>query len=244
MDVNITGAKILFELPFGIQITETQVNMWIVMIVLAIVCKWLTHNLKVKPTGKRQLVAETLVTMANNFVVNNAGKKFQKLAPFIAALFSLSLSCSLLGLLGMYSPTADLNTTLGWAILVFIMITYYKIKSNGVKGYLKGFMEPISIMLPINIIGEFATPISMALRMFGNAAIGGVISTLLYAALAFGSAALLGGLPDLISNIPLLQLGIPAVLSIYFDVISSVLQSFIFCMLTILYISLAAGEEN
>ncbi|MFV0341358.1 MAG: F0F1 ATP synthase subunit A [Anaerocolumna sp.] len=243
MSVEITGAKILLRLPFGIVITETQVNMWILMVVIALLCKWLTSNLKVKPTGKKQVVAEYLVNMATNFVRGNMGERFVGFTPFIAALFSLALFCSLSSLIGMYPPTSDLNTTLGWAIVVFFMIMYFKIKTNGVGGYLKGLTEPFPVLTPFNIIGEFSTPISMAFRMFGNVSSGVVISALVYAALAWLSSVVLQFLPGMLANIPLLQLGLPAILSIYFDLFSSVLQSFIFCMLTMLYVSSAASKE-
>lgn len=244
MSVEITGAKILLRLPFGIVITEAQVNMWLVMIAIIILCKWLTHKLQIKPTQKRQIIAEYIVNMVNNFVKENMGATYIGFAPFIAALFSLALFSSLSSLLGMYPPTADLNSALGWAILVFLMITYFKIKTNGVLGYAKGLTKPIFVLTPFNIIGEFATPISMAFRMFGNVASGVVISTLVYAALAMLSSVVLQWLPSVLADIPLLQLGIPAILSIYFDLFSGVLQAFIFCMLTMLYISMAASTED
>lgn len=244
MNVEITGAKILLRLPLGIVITETQVNMWIVMFAIALICKWLTHDLQIKPTKKRQVVAEYLVNISNNFLKENMGEGFLKYTPFIAALFAFASLCSLSSLIGMYPPTSDLNTTLGWSIVVFVMITYYKIKTNGVKGYAKGLTEPFAIMTPFNILGEFSTPISMAFRMFGNAASGVVISTLVYAGLAWLSTIALQWLPGVLAEIPILQLGIPAVLSIYFDLFSSVLQAFIFCMLTMLYVSSAANKDN
>jgi len=245
MSVEITGAKILFRLPFGIVITETQVNMWILMLVIVLLCKWLTRNLQVRrPAGRRQVIAEYLVNMANNFVRNNMGEAFRNFAPFIAALFSLAAFCSLSSLIGMYPPTADLNTTLGWAIVVFLMIMYFKLKTNGLFGYLKGLTEPIPVLMPFNIIGEFSTPISMSFRLFGNVSSGVVISTLVYAALAWLSSVVLQWLPGMLADIPLLQLGIPAILSIYFDLFSGILQAYIFCMLTMLYVSMAAGKES
>lgn len=246
-DIQVTGAKILFELPFGITITETQVNMWLVMIGITALCIWLTHDLKVRPTSKRQLVAEYLVKVATDFVEGNMGARFAGFTPYIAALFSLAMFSSLISLLGVYPPTSDLNTTLGWAAITFVLITYYKIKTNRVGGYLKGLTKPIFIMTPMNIIGEFSTPISMAFRMFGNVVSGSIISALVYAALAAANTALFGWLPGFLgqwaANYPILQLGIPAVLSLYFDVFSGVLQSFIFCMLTMLYIASAADTE-
>ena len=94
-DIEVKGAKILFELPFGLTITETQVNMWIVMAVVAALCIWLTHGMKVRPTSKRQIVAELLVKTVSNFVRNNMGERFAKrYTPYIAALFTLALGSS------------------------------------------------------------------------------------------------------------------------------------------------------
>lgn len=248
MNIEITGAKILFELPFGITITETQVNMWIAMALITGVCIWLTHGMKVKPTSRRQIIAEYLVTLVTNFVEENMGKKFKRYTPFIAALFSLALVSSLLSLVGLYAPTSDFNTTAGWALVVFVLITYYKIKSNGFLGYAKSLTEPVFVMLPMNIIGEFSTPISMAFRLFGNVASGAVVSTLVYAALAWLNNLVLGWLPgvlgEMAQKLPILQLGLPAILSLYFDIFSGILQAFIFCMLTMLYIASAAQTDE
>ena len=124
------------------------------------------------------------------------------------------------------------------------MITSQKIKTNGFGGYLKGFTTPIAVMTPFNILSELATPVSMACRHFGNILSGVVINALLYSALAVASSALLGLIPgivgDVLSQIPVLDVGIPAILSVYFDWFSGVMQAFIFCILTILYIANAA----
>ena len=248
MTIEVTGARILLELPFGITITATQVNMWLVMAGIAILCAWLTHDLKVRPTSKRQIIAEYLVKTVENFVTSNMGQKWKWFVPYIAALFSLAMCSSLISLLGMYPPTSDLSTTLGWALMTFVLITFYKIKTNGALGYAKGLTEPIFLMTPMNILGEFATPISMAFRMFGNVASGTVVSALIYAALAVLNKAVFGWLPGVLgewaAQFPILQLGLPAILSIYFDVFSGVLQAFIFCMLTMLYIASAAEKSN
>lgn len=129
---------------------------------------------------------------------------------------------------------------------VFTMITAQKIKTNGVGGYLKGFTTPIPVMTPFNILSELATPISMACRHFGNILSGVVINALIYGALALASRKLLGLIPgavgNVLSQIPVLDVGIPAVLSVYFDWFSGVMQAFIFCMLTVMYIANAAEE--
>ena len=139
-------------------------------------------------------------------------------------------------MVGLYPPTSDINIVGGWAILVFGIITYYKLKT-GLGPYLKGFTEPIFVMLPLNILGEIATPISMAFRHYGNVLSGTVISVLLSAALGGLSAMVLGWLPGFLADIPLFQIGIPAVLSVYFDIFSGCMQAFIFAMLTMLNVA-------
>ena len=183
---------------------------------------------------------------ANNLVRNNTGgTKFDRLIPFVAALFATSVVSNLISLTGILrSPTADLSTEAAWAVVVFIMITTEKIKSGGVLGYMKGFTEPIAVMTPFNILSELATPVSMACRHFGNILSGVVINGLIYAALAVASAALFSLIPgsvgEFLSHVPILSVGIPAILSFYFDWFSGVMQAFIFTMLTIMYIANAA----
>lgn len=250
MELDITGAKVLFTIPTDIpilgdfQFSETILVSWIVMILITGLCIWLTRDLKVEHISKRQAVAEWLVETAENFVIGNMSEKFRYFIPFVAALFATSVLSNLISLTGLRSPTADLSVEAAWAVVVFILITKEKIKAGGLGGYLKGFTQPIPILTPFNILSELATPISMACRHFGNILSGVVINALLYGALTVASAALFGLLPgllgDLLSQIPFLTVGIPAVLSVYFDWFSGVMQAFIFCMLTTMYISNAA----
>jgi F-type H+-transporting ATPase subunit a len=247
MELDVSGAKVFFTIPIDfpllgkIQISETMVVSWLVMLLITGLCIWLTHDLRVDNISKRQALAEMLVETAHNFVVGNAGERFAGMIPFIAALFA-----NMISLVGLRSPTADLSTEAAWAVIVFIMITGQKIKSGGIGGYLKGFTTPIPIMTPFNILSELATPVSMACRHFGNILSGVVINGLIYGALAVASSALLGLIPgvvgDLLSQIPILDVGIPAVLSVYFDWFTGFMQAFIFCMLTVMYIANAAEE--
>ena len=247
MEISIVGPKIYYTLPFEIpvlgqiQISETLVISWLVMAIITLLCIWLTHDLKEENISKRQAFAEMLVEMADKFVIGNMGEKFAYLVPFVAALFATSLVSNLISLLGFRSPTADVNTEAAWAIVVFIMITAQKIKTNGFGGYLKGFTTPIAVMTPFNILSELATPISLACRHFGNILSGVVINGLIYAALALASSKLLGLIPvfvgTLVEKLPILAVGVPAVLSVYFDWFTGVMQAFIFCILTLQYIN-------
>ena len=252
MELDINGAKILFTLPIDLpvlgplRISETMVVSWIVMILITGLCIWLTHDLKEENISKRQALAEMLVEMANKFVVGNMGEKFRYMIPFVAALFATSVVSNLISLIGLRSPTSDLSTEAAWAVVVFIMITAQKIKTSGFGGYLKGFTQPIPVMTPFNILSELATPVSMACRHFGNILSGVVIDGLIYAALATATKALFGLIPgavgSVLGTIPFLSVGLPAITSLYFDWFSGIMQAFIFCMLTVMYIANAAEE--
>ena len=171
------------------------------------------------------------------------GQRFMAFAPFAAAVMALSAFSSLMSLVGLRAPTADMNVVAGWAILCFALITHYKLK-GGLGYYLKGFTEPFLPFTPLNILGEVATPISMAFRHYGNVLSGSVVSALIAAGLASVSAAVFEKLPGVLGSIPFLQVGLPAVLSIYFDVFSGCLQAFIFAMLTMLNIAGGFPEDK
>lgn len=238
-DINIAGALIFFtvKLPFSdLPVTETQVNSLVVIWSIFWLCKYITHGISVRGGLKRQIIAEWIVEKTKSLVKGNMGEYFASFAPFVAAIMGLSAFSSLLTLIGLYPPTSDINTTAGWAILVFILITYYKFKCGPVH-YLKSFGDPVPFLAPLNIISEFATPVSMAFRHYGNVLSGSVISVLVATALQGVSHLIFGKLPGMLADIPFLQIGLPAVLSVYFDLFSGLLQAFIFAMLTMLYVS-------
>lgn len=244
--ISITGARIFFSIPMPLMplvITEAQVNTWLVMISITGLCLFLTHGIRENKGGFRQMAAEWIVDKLDGLVTANMDPVFHNTyAPFIGAIMALSVFSSLMTLFGLFPPTSDVNVIAGWGILVFILITKNKLKA-GVPNYLKGFTEPIAVMLPMNIIGEIATPVSMTFRHFGNVLSGSVISALVAWALSSASAALLGWLPGFLGEVPLLQIGIPAVLSAYFDVFSGCIQAFIFAMMTMFNISGAYPGE-
>ena len=244
--ISITGANVYFTIKMPIQdlpISEAQVNSVIVVLAVLFLCLFLTHGIKERPDSIRQHIAEYIVEQISSLVSGNMGARFSMFAPFVAAIMGISVFSSLLTLVGLFPPTSDINITAGWAILVFILITHYKLKCGPIY-YLKGFAEPIPLFAPLNVIGEIATPVSMAFRHYGNVLSGSVISVLVAAALQGLSAKLLSWLPGALAGFPLFQIGLPAVLSIYFDVFSGCLQAFIFAMLTMLYISNGFPEED
>lgn len=287
MELEVTGAFIYFTIPIfgGINITQTTISSLIVTALLCWAFVYFGKNLKKRPDGKQVLV-EKGVMMLRNMVAESMGEHNVHWVPFIGTIFLSSIFGSFIGLTGfLRSTTADLSTTIVWAVMVTAIIWYNNIKNNGFLGWLKGFTEPIVIMTPMNIVSEIAQPISMAFRHFGNVAGGGVITALLYAALSMASAlvlnlvaasgilvsvillvagaalvllwkksgkkvglifgvisAVLGlfGLlqaAGILSGVPILTYGIPAVLSCYFDLFSGFVQAYVFTLLTMVYIA-------
>lgn len=196
MDISINGAKILFTIEnvpiFGtIHITQTVVVSYLVMAIITGLCIWLGSGLKVTGISRKQAVAELAVTSLIRFVRGNMGPGFDRYIPLVGTIFITSVISNLISVLGIWSPTADLMTELGWALVVFVVITYHKIKSAGIGGYFKSFLDPIFVMAPVNLLSELFTPISMACRHFGNILSGTVISALIYGALTAASHGLL-----------------------------------------------------
>lgn len=188
MDISINGARILYTIEkvpiFGtIHISQTVVVSYLVMAIITGLCIWLGSGLKITGISRKQAVAELAVTSLAQFVRDNMGPGYDRYIPLIGTIFITSVVSNLISILGIWSPTADLMTELGWALVVFVVITYHKIKSAGIGGYLKSFLDPIFVMAPVNLLSELFTPISMACRHFGNILSGMVISALLYGAL-------------------------------------------------------------
>ena len=247
MEIQVTGPKVFYELPFDLPdstiftmknlITQTTISLFVVTIALILLAYFLTRKITKRP-GAVQVLLEKVITMLYNMVEDTMGKHNSKFAPYIGTLFVSSLIGSLIGTTQLFrSTTADLSVTMAWALVTTGMVWYQNIKHLGLKTWLKGFTEPIFIMTPMNIVSEIASPLSLAFRHFGNVAGGGVLTTLIYAALALLSNAILGWAPDVIAEIPFFQAGIPAFLSLYFDFFSGFVQAFVFSLLTMVYVA-------
>lgn len=244
--VNVEGPRRMFSIlsesdEVIFSISESVVTGWLVILIVLAVCLILTKDLKKIPETKRQCAAEYIVKTVNNMIEVNMDKSSMAYAPYIAAVFAYIIVGTLISMIGFRSITADISVTGGLALMTFVLITYTKLKYNGVGGYFKQFINPL------NIIGEVATPVAMALRLFGNVSGGMIITLILYIALGSASGALynLMGIPPIESIngyvFNIFQIGIPAVLSIYFDLFSGAIQSYVFIMLTMAYIKM--GKE-
>ena len=235
---------------FSNPITQTTISLLAVTIILLIVALIAGKKLTKRP-GRLQVITEKLVNMLYGMVRDTMGEHNLKFAPYIGTLFLSSIIGSLIGMTGIFrSATADLSVTLAWALVTTGMVWYHNIKNFGFGAWLKGFTEPIVVMTPMNIVSEIANPLSMAFRHFGNVAGGSVITTLIYWALATASQAILKFLffwvPSEIVALfpPILQAGIPALLSVYFDLFSAFVQALVFSLLTMVYVAGACPEPN
>ncbi len=242
MDQLANGAKVYFSINtpwFTINITQTVITIFVVTVALIIAALFIRKSLKKRP-GRFQVIVEKLVNMLYGLVEGTMGKHNLKFAPYIGTLFLSSICCTLLGMTQVFrSATADLSVTLAWALVTTGLVWYWNIRNFGFKAWLKGFTEPIVVMTPMNIVSEIAQPISLAFRHFGNVAGGGVLTALIYTSLAGLTNLLFGWISGLISYIPFLQVGIPAFLSIYFDLFSGFVQALVFSLLTMVYVGAA-----
>lgn len=229
------GAKIIYtfadDFPIlgGFRLTETLTIMWILTALIMLTVFLVTRNFQKIPKGVQNGV-EIFVDMIYNLTASTMGANKTQFAPYIGTLLIFIAVMNLSGMFAIRPPTADLNTTLALALMTFFLIHYQGIKCNGIMGYLKGYTEPMKLITPINIIGEIATPVSLSFRLFGNLVGGMIIMSLIYSGLASASQMLGIG-------IPILQFGIPIVLHGYFDLFSGLLQTFIFAMLTMIFVS-------
>ena len=247
MNLSVNGPKIYFVIHtpwFDINVTQTMVSILAVSLILIIISAIITKKLTKRP-GRFQVIVEKLVSMLYGLVEDTMGKHNLKFAPYIGTLFLSSIIGTLIGMTQIFrSVTADLSVTLAWALVTSVMVWYNNIKNFGFKSWLNGFTEPIVVMTPMNVVSEIAQPISMAFRHFGNVAGGSVLTSLIYAALALVSNFIFGWIPGVIGNIPFMQVGIPAFLSIYFDLFSGFVQALVFSLLTMVYVGGACPPPN
>ncbi|HEZ7988796.1 MAG TPA: F0F1 ATP synthase subunit A [Ruminococcus sp.] len=212
-----------FEIPIfgGIPVPESCVITWVIMAFLVILCKIFVRNLKTVPTGA-QLLIEMLITWLNNFFVDIMGQKGKKYLPFLETLIIYIGVSNVIGLFGLRPPTKDLNVTAGLAIMSIIYIQYCGIKEKGVKRWLRSFKEPMPLLLPINIMELIIKPLSLCMRLFGNVLGAFVIMELVKLCI---------------------PVGVPLILSLYFDVFDGLIQAYVFVFLTSLFMAEAMEEE-
>ena len=204
--------------------TTTHVSILIVMTILVLLAvvvrvKIKGKSIEDKPTGILNAI-ELAVEMLESMVKGSMGKSANKYMNYIGTLFLFLLFSNISGLLGLRPPTADYGVTFPLGIITFVLIQYNNIKWNKTAAFTDLF-KPLPFLFPINLIGELAVPFSISLRLFGNVLSGTVLMGLLY-----------GLTPFLVQVV-----GIPAIAHIYCDLFSGAIQTYVFCMLTMVYVN-------
>lgn len=228
--------KLLYKYEiFGqeVALTTTHVAMLIITVVLVIF--FIAANRAIKKALKSDTIetpgmflniVELIVEKLDGMVAGSMGKNAKKFANYIGTIFIFILICNISGIFGLRAPTADYGVTLCLGLITFVMIHYNGFKKNKV-GHVTALFKPIPLLFPINFIGEVATPLSLSLRLFGNVMSGTVMLGLWY-----------GMMPLLFT------IGIPVALHFYFDLFSGAIQTYVFCMLTMVYVSDKISDEE
>lgn len=204
-------------------ITTTTIGMWIVsaaLIILALIAnRTLKKSAAVDVPGGFQNALEMGYEMLSNMVSGIMGGNARRFLNYIGTIFLFILFCNLSGLFGLRAPTADYGVTFLLGMVTFFIVNYQGIKNRRLRHFTSLF-EPTPILFPINLIGELANPLSISLRLFANLLSGVIIMGLWY-----------GMMPILVN------IGIPAALHVYCDLFSGCIQTYVFCMLTMVYIN-------
>ena len=201
------------------------------VLVIALLCIGIKIK-KVDPLGdvpKWLIPWIAIVEIINNFTKTNIGRRWKHYAPYFLALAISLLFQNIASIFGLVNPTSYMMTNAALAMITFFIVQITGIRSLGLKGYLKSFVGPVPalafIMIPINIISEFALPVSLTLRLTGNIVAGNVISMLVK---SFG--------PVTVIAMPLIN--------VYFDLMSGVIQTFVFVILTIIFTSMKIDDSE
>lgn len=209
-------------------ITTTHVCVLIVMLVIIGFCiaanRVVAHASEVP--GTFQNIVELVVEMLDNMISGVMGQFSPQFRNYVGTIFIFILLSNISGLFGLRPPTADYGVTFPLGIMTFVLIHYNQFRYQKVKGVIAGLCDPWPFWAPINIIGEVAVPISLSLRLFANVLSGTVMMALIY---------------GLLSRIAIIW---PAVLHVYFDLFSGAIQTYVFCMLTMTYITNACTTES
>jgi len=211
---------------FQVLITKEIVWQWIVIAILGVSAFLLTRNLNSKKPSKKQVVLEMLYEYVEDLVKGNMGKNFLDFVPYIGTLMIYLCVLNLSGLIGVAPPTKCLGVTFGLGLSTFLVLNITALKRNGIKGYLKAFVKPFSLFLPINIMERIVLPCSLALRLFGNMLAGTILIDLVYNALQ--------------SFFWACGIGLPIILHGYFDVFDGLIQVLVFGYLTMANIKATA----
>ncbi len=202
---------------FGLELSETIIITWAVMLILilfaVIIRIFVLRKFKTVPKGIQNIL-EMFVEFCEKFTNSSLGKRGASFAAYIFTVAIMIFCTSLVELFGFRAPATDINFTIALALMSFVLINAFGVYYSGIFGRLRWFVKPKAFMLPINIVTHAVIPVSLSVRLFGNMFAGLVVMDLLY-------------------SVTFLSFGLPALMSIYFNLFHVGIQTYIFLVLTV-----------
>lgn len=187
------------------------------------------------PTGI-VLIFEQIVGLITFIVENSLNRNTRKYLWFYGTCMMLMLISNLISLIGLQSPTSNLSVNVTLAVMCFVIIQGTDLKINGLINKLKGWCEPIWVLFPLNMLGDFTLPLSLSLRLFGNLLGGTIIMTLVYS--------LFSVLNSFLTGLGLSLFIVTPFLHMYFDIFSGFIQTYIFFTLATFFLGQVLPEEE
>jgi F-type H+-transporting ATPase subunit a len=221
----MAGERMVPEVLFRLGPVEVTTTVGYTLVASSIVVgfAYLAHRGLRRGMGRWTITAEFVVEHLEGVMRDMFGRDPRPFVPLVVTLALFVGVANLLGLFpGMKSPNADFSTTAALAVVVFLAVPIYGIRTNGLKGYLKHYLEPTPLLLPLEIISEFSRTVAMAVRLFGN-----IMSEELVVAVLLSIAGLL-------VPVPIMML----------SVLTGVVQAYIFAVLTAVYLSAAVRAKE
>jgi F-type H+-transporting ATPase subunit a len=206
-----------------VAIKDTVLQTWIIIIILVGLAYWTRNRYRAWDPKSWQLVVETLVNYVEDLILDIGGRQMPELVPYLTTMSGFITIANLWGLFPvLQAPTRDLNTTIALALVSLASSYALAIRSRGVVGWLKSFIEPVVFMLPLNLLGHISRVASMSLRLFGNVVAGEIIGGVMFMLL------------PLLAPLPMYLL----------MSITGVLQALVFTVLTLVFVIDAMGEQE
>lgn len=221
---------------YNIEIQQAVLNWLVLGFILVIIMYVLGKKFEKADASKApkglMMVVEMVTGLCTNIIGDNLKERTRHYLPFLGTLTMMMAVSNLLGLVGLQPPTSNLSVNVTLAVMMFLLIQYNGMAKSGVKARMKELTEPMVLLTPLNVIGEFALPISLSMRLFGNILAGSIIMLLVYTVIK--SLSWLGVLGYIVA--PLLHC--------YFDIFSGLIQTYIFFTLASFFLSQQVVEED
>lgn len=206
--------------PFTI--TNTVVTTWAIMLALAALAWCGTRSLR-RDAGRFQVAIEGAVGAMEAAIAQVLPDQARRVLPFVGTLWVFILAANLSSLLpGVRSPTGDFSLTAGLALLVFLAVHFYGVRTHGLRAYLGHYLKPNPVLLPFHVVSEISRTLALAVRLFGN-----MFSLQMAAMLVLALAGFLAPVPILLLH-----------------VIEALVQAYIFGTLALIYVAGAIQAQE